>query len=115
LARLHREDTIGDVFWAGHSAIAKSLERIKAEGRGVVVYLREGAVGVVAEGRKEEADGSGSARSRREQWREIGLGAQILKDLGIRSIRVLGTRERQFKGLAGFGVEITGTEIIEQN
>ncbi|MEZ5774881.1 MAG: 3,4-dihydroxy-2-butanone-4-phosphate synthase [Hyphomicrobiaceae bacterium] len=112
LARLHREDTIGDVFWAGHSAIARSLERIKAAGRGVVIYLREGAVGVSSEGRRDEEE-SRPALKREEQWREIGLGAQILKDLGIASIRVIGTRERQYIGLAGFGVEITGTEIIE--
>jgi 3,4-dihydroxy 2-butanone 4-phosphate synthase/GTP cyclohydrolase II len=110
LARLHREDTIGDVFWPGHGSVARALERIKAARRGVVVYLREGAVGVVAEGRKEQA---GSLELRREQWREIGLGAQILKDLGVTSIRVIGSKEREYKGLTGFGVEIAGTEIID--
>ena len=109
LVRLHREDTVGDVFCQGEGAMARVLERIKAEGRGVVIYLREGAVGVAASGRGE---GGASAGSRREQWREIGLGAQILKDLGVRSIRVLSTKERQFKGLAGFGVEILGTESL---
>ena len=112
LARLHREDTIGDVFWASHGAIAQSMESIKGAGRGVIVYLREGAVGVAAQGRREEGS-TGSEKSRMEQWREIGLGAQILKDLGVRSIRVISTKQRQFKGLAGFGVEIDGTEIIE--
>jgi 3,4-dihydroxy 2-butanone 4-phosphate synthase/GTP cyclohydrolase II len=110
LVRLHREDTIGDVFSGSRSAIARALERIQAARRGIIVYLREGAVGVVAEGRKEQA---GSLELRREQWREIGLGAQILKDLGVASIRVIGTREREYKGLTGFGVEIAGTEIIE--
>ncbi len=113
LARLHREETIGDVFWAGHSAIARSLERIGTAGRGVIVYLREGAVGVIAQPRTGEADRGRRERARHEQWREIGLGAQILKDLGVRSIRVIGTRERQYVGLSGFGVEIEGTEIIE--
>ncbi len=108
--RLHREDAIGDVFSGGKSAINRALERIKTEKRGVIVYLREGAVGVVAEGRKE---GGGALEARREQWREIGLGAQILKDLGVKSIRVIGSREREYKGLTGFGVEIAGTEIIE--
>ena len=110
LVRLHREDTVGDVFRQGEGTMARVLEQIKAEGRGVVIYLREGAVGVAASGRGE---GGASDTSRREQWREIGLGAQILKDLGVRSIRVLSTKERQFKGLAGFGVEILGTERIE--
>ena len=110
MARLHREDTIGDVFSGGRGPIARALERIKAAKRGVIVYLRAGAVGVVAEGRKEEA---GLSDFRREQWREIGLGAQILKDLGVASIRVIGSKEREYKGLTGFGVEIAGTEIIE--
>jgi 3,4-dihydroxy 2-butanone 4-phosphate synthase/GTP cyclohydrolase II len=113
LARLHREDTIGDVFWAGSSPIHRSLEKIRAEGRGVVIYLREGAVGVIAEGKSGESGSRSRALKRHEAWREIGLGAQILKDLGVRSIRVIGTRERQYVGLAGFGVEIEGTEIIE--
>ncbi|MEZ5923608.1 MAG: 3,4-dihydroxy-2-butanone-4-phosphate synthase [Hyphomicrobiaceae bacterium] len=110
LVRLHREDTIGDVFLHDRSAVSLALDRIKQAGRGVIVYLREGAVGVVAEGRKEQA---GALEARREQWREIGLGAQILKDLGVVSIRVIGSKEREYKGLTGFGVEIAGTEIIE--
>lgn len=114
LTRLQRENTVEDVFNAGNSAIAGSLERIKAEGRGLVVYLRHGAVGVASGNRGGRREGQESTVSREEQWREIGLGAQILKDLGIASIRVLGTRERQYVGLTGFGVEIAGTEIIER-
>ena len=109
LVRLHREDTVGDVFCQGQGAMARVLERMKKEGRGVVIYLREGAVGVAAQGRGEGAVSEGS---RREQWREIGLGAQILKDIGVRTIRVLSAKERQFKGIAGFGVEIVGTEPV---
>ena len=114
LVRLHREDTVGDVFAGPDRAMAKVLARIAKEGRGVVIYLREGAVGVASAGRKEASsgEGAGSAKSRREQWREIGLGAQILKDLGVRSIRVLSAKDRHFKGLAGFGVEIVGTEKV---
>ena len=110
LVRLHREDTVGDVFCQGTGTMARVLGRIKAEGGGVVIYLREGAVGVAA---SAFGEGVVSSTSRREQWREIGLGAQILKDLGVRSIRVLSTKERQFRGLAGFGVEILGTELLE--
>ena len=114
LTRLHREDTLGDVFGAGKGAIKRTLDRIKKDGRGVVVYLREGAVGVAAQGRTEDG-GTGAAANmtRREQWREIGLGVQILKDLGVASIRVLGSRERNYVGLAGFGIGIEGTEIVE--
>ena len=49
---------------------------------------------------------------REEEWRQIGLGAQILKDLGITSIRLLSSRERHYVGLEGFGIQITKTDII---
>jgi 3,4-dihydroxy 2-butanone 4-phosphate synthase/GTP cyclohydrolase II len=50
---------------------------------------------------------------RTRQWREIGLGAQILKDLGIASIRLLASTKRTYVGLAGFGIEILSTESID--
>ena len=57
-------------------------------------------------------DGRPASRPRRSrQWREIGLGAQILKDLGISSIRLLAShRKRTYVGLGGFGIEIVATE-----
>jgi 3,4-dihydroxy 2-butanone 4-phosphate synthase/GTP cyclohydrolase II len=55
---------------------------------------------------------SGEARTR--QWREVGLGAQILKDIGVSSIRLLtSSRPTTYVGLSGFGIEIAGTEPIE--
>jgi len=55
---------------------------------------------------------SGEARSR--QWREVGLGAQILKDLGVNSIRLItSSRMTTYVGLSGFGIEIAGTEQPE--
>lgn len=109
LVRLHRADPIGDVFTGG-KAIRCSLERIKAEGRGVLVYLRDGTMGVPVTSLGEKAD---SAALRDQQWREVGLGAQILKDLGISSIRLIASRARTYVGLAGFGIEITGTEPLD--
>jgi 3,4-dihydroxy 2-butanone 4-phosphate synthase/GTP cyclohydrolase II len=58
-------------------------------------------------------EGTASEIERSEQWREVGLGAQILRDLQISSIRVLATRARTYVGLAGFGIEIAGTESLE--
>ena len=54
-----------------------------------------------------------TAKNCADEWREIGLGAQILKDLGVQSIRLLASRERHYVGLEGFGIEITATELIE--
>ena len=111
LARLHRADVIGDVF-GGAKTIRLALARFKAAGRGVIVYLRDGTAGVpVAEIPHEGDTGTDAARSR--QWREIGLGAQILKDIGISSIRLLSSSKRTYVGLGGFGIEIVGTETLE--
>jgi 3,4-dihydroxy 2-butanone 4-phosphate synthase/GTP cyclohydrolase II len=111
LARLHRADVIGDVF-GGAKPIHNALTHFKAAGRGVIVYLRDGTAGVpVAEIPHEDGTGTEAARSR--QWREIGLGAQILKDLGISSIRLLSSSKRTYVGLGGFGIEIVETEPLE--
>jgi 3,4-dihydroxy 2-butanone 4-phosphate synthase / GTP cyclohydrolase II len=56
---------------------------------------------------------SRSEHERNTQWREVGLGAQILRDLRISSIQLLATRSRTYVGLAGFGIEITATEPLE--
>ena len=52
-------------------------------------------------------------RRARDSWREVGLGAQILKDLGISSIRLLTSRKLTYVGLAGFGIEIVSTEPLK--
>jgi 3,4-dihydroxy 2-butanone 4-phosphate synthase / GTP cyclohydrolase II len=111
LARLHRANLISDLFGSG-KPIRKTLERFKAEGSGVLVVLRDGAAGVpVIAIPKSDETKSGEARSR--QWREVGLGAQILKDLGVTSIRLLTSSRMTYVGLSGFGIEITATESIE--
>ncbi len=110
-ARLHRADVIGDVF-GGAKTINAALKRFKAEGRGVIVYLRDGTAGVPIADIPHEGD-TGTDAVRSKQWREIGLGAQILKDLGISSIRLLASSKRTYVGLGGFGIEIVDTEALE--
>jgi 3,4-dihydroxy 2-butanone 4-phosphate synthase/GTP cyclohydrolase II len=111
LARLHRGSVIGDVF-DGAKPIHAALQRFQRDGRGVIVYLRDGTSGVPITAIPHEGDG-GAEELRTRQWREIGLGAQILKDLGISSIRLLASTKRTYVGLAGFGIEIVSTEAIE--
>ncbi len=107
--RLHRVDIIADVITGG-DAVRKVLARFKEEGRGVFIYLRDGAAGVPV-----RAAGQAEAPSetlRMQQWREIGLGAQILRDLGISSIRLRTDAPRTYVGLSGFGIEIAGYEPL---
>jgi 3,4-dihydroxy 2-butanone 4-phosphate synthase/GTP cyclohydrolase II len=112
--RLHVE-SVGDDVFGKVKPLDAHMERIAKRGRGVIVYLREGSVGVghQASGRAHlaEREAHDQARERESEWLEIGLGAQILMDLGITSIRLLASRERHYVGLEGFGIAITQTEI----
>ena len=110
LARLHRADIIRDVFGSANPVHA-ALHRLKEEGRGVIVILRDGAAGVPTQAIPSADQNSDAARTK--QWREVGLGAQILKDLGISSIRLLTSAKFTYVGLAGFGIEITDTETTD--
>ena len=116
--RIHRERIIYDVFGPSakreKSYIARALRRFQAEGKGVLVYLRDGSAGVPA---AQLQSGTDHAREdkRKEQWKNVGIGAQILRDLGVNSIRLLETKHRHYVGLSGFGIDIKATEIIDQS
>src|SRR5204863_5967932 len=109
--RLHRGNVVEDVF-GGAKTIHAALSRFKEAGRGVLVYLRDGTSGVPTTGIAEDSTASELERSR--QWKDIGLGAQILRDLRISSIRLYATRSRSYVGLAGFGIEIEATEPLDE-
>ncbi|HLN36597.1 MAG TPA: 3,4-dihydroxy-2-butanone-4-phosphate synthase, partial [Xanthobacteraceae bacterium] len=112
LTRLHRANIISDVF-GGAKPIHRTLARFKAEGSGVLVLLRDGTAGVPVVSIPKSGD-TASEEARTRQWREIGLGAQILKDLGVNSIRLLtSSRRMTYVGLSGFGIEIAGIEPID--
>ena len=113
LARLHRANLIPDVF-GGAKPIHATLAPL--QGRG------QGRAGLSARRRRRRAGrlhpevgrDSRPARRASRQWREVGLGAQILKDLGVTSIRLLSfSRRMTYVGLSGFGIEIVGTEPVE--
>jgi 3,4-dihydroxy 2-butanone 4-phosphate synthase/GTP cyclohydrolase II len=111
LVRLHRANVVADILEGGKT-IAAVMRRFAEEGRGVLVYLRDGTAGVPLTSFSDgEATGSEAVRSR--QWREIGLGAQILRDLGVTSIRNIATSSRSYVGLSGFGIELLGNEPPE--
>ena len=109
--RLHRADIIGDVF-GGAKVINAVLQRFKADGQGIIVYLRDGTAGVPVTAIPHGGE-THSEAARNRQWREIGLGAQILKDLGVSSIRLVTSKKLTYVGLAGFGIEIASTEAID--
>ncbi len=97
------------MFGGDTSRVAAAMQRIAAEGAGVVIYLRDGAAGVVdwAAGDADQA-----AEKRNHTWRDIGLGTQIMRELGLTKVRVLSSRQRDYVGVSGFGIEIVETLIL---
>jgi 3,4-dihydroxy 2-butanone 4-phosphate synthase/GTP cyclohydrolase II len=109
LTRFHKPNIVRDIF-TGPKNMKSVLDHFKKNGSGVLVYLRDGAAGVpvapLPEQKTAEAD-------RNKQWREVGVGAQILRDLGVTSIRNLTSSVHDYKGLSGFGIEIVSSEQLE--
>ncbi len=120
--RIHRENTLADLLDGPETSqkwLGMAFDRFARQGRGVFVLIRNPAArsdGEAEGGKGAAADMSGekhlSARQRNARWREVGIGAQILRSLGVRTISLLSTHEHQFVGLAGFGITIAGTEIL---
>jgi 3,4-dihydroxy 2-butanone 4-phosphate synthase/GTP cyclohydrolase II len=107
--RLIRENVIDDILGAARPKHV--VQRFRELGRGVLVYLRTGAVGVVDA--EPEGEEHGTAQYRAREWRDVGLGAQILRDLGVNSIRLMASHDRRYVGLEGFGITITATEPVD--
>ena len=114
LVRIHREKLVEDLFGPQsnhqHSLMQLTLEKLKQEGNGVCIYLRSGFAGVPLENLRP--GDARKATKRDAQWLDIGVGAQILQDLGIRKIKVLAGREVDYIGLEGFGLEVHSTVLL---
>lgn len=108
--RLHRENVLDDVF-GKRRTLEAVFDCLKREKGGVLVYLQEGTAGVPAGSLAQESTGSSAQRQR--IWRDVGLGAQILRDLNVHSIKLITSSNRHYVGLAGFGIEIVDTLRIE--
>jgi 3,4-dihydroxy 2-butanone 4-phosphate synthase/GTP cyclohydrolase II len=110
--RIHREKLVDDVFGTQsdhqQNLLNAALERIHKLGGGVLIYLRTGFVGVPHEALAEQS----KEEERRSQWLEVGVGAQIARDLGISRIRLIAGREVEYKGVGGFGLTLESTEIL---
>ncbi|MFN0167424.1 MAG: 3,4-dihydroxy-2-butanone-4-phosphate synthase [Bryobacteraceae bacterium] len=120
LVRMHAHCAFGDLFTSTQcdcgSSVRGALAAIAREGVGVLVYLHQNGLGF-----RWAADSTGTKRLQahsREmgpvttQQHEIGIGAQILSDLGLHTIRLLTNHPRRAVALEGFGIRILGQAPI---
>ena len=113
LVRAHAEYLPGDVFGYQQrntgEMLHRAMKRIDAEGTGVIIYLRrESMADELTTGPDGAANGQPSTTSygRLNDFREYGIGAQILRDVGLRKIRLLTNYPRRLVSLPGYGLEI---------
>jgi len=117
LVRVHSKYVPGDVFgfeFLNTGAIIKhSMEMIAREGKGVILYLQTAGKGLrparmtypkVGGRKKKDMNRSFIYQS---DFREYGIGAQILRDLGVRKMRLLTNNRKNLVGLSGYGLEVT--------
>jgi 3,4-dihydroxy 2-butanone 4-phosphate synthase/GTP cyclohydrolase II len=112
LVRAHAEYLPGDVFGYTQrdtgSVLHRAMQIIADEGRGVVLYLRREEHGVDLFTGVEGSSGEPSTNPglRLNEFRDFGIGAQILRDLGVGKIRLLTNHPRRLVSLPGYGLEI---------
>ncbi len=112
LVRAHTEYLPGDVFGSiarnTGALLHRSMEAIARDGNGVILYLRREGQGaeLLGGGRPMPESPSTKSSDRAMGFREYGIGAQILRDLGVGKIRLLTNNPRRMVSLPGYGLDI---------
>jgi 3,4-dihydroxy 2-butanone 4-phosphate synthase/GTP cyclohydrolase II len=116
LVRVQSENLLADIFRAkglsGYNALNQALKAIATQGHGVLLYIEQEQGGV----RVQASDGNNALKKVgpvKMDFRDYGIGAQILVALGLKKIRLFSSTTRKVIGLDGYDLEIVEQVNLE--
>ncbi|MEE2688182.1 MAG: 3,4-dihydroxy-2-butanone-4-phosphate synthase [Pseudomonadota bacterium] len=118
MVRMHAlnilDDALGSLDRGKDADLQRSMELIGAEGRGVIVIIREPRRTYIADMVKAHSLGRSSDRGgQRQDLRDYGVGAQILLDLGVSDLILLSDTIKTIVGIEGYGLKVTEQQSIK--
>lgn len=126
LVRVHSSCVTGDIFGSLRcdcgSQLQKAMEMVNEEGRGAVIYMNQEGRGIglfnKIKAYKLQEEGQDTVEANinlgfKDDERDYGVGAQILRDLGLKKIRLITNNPKKRAGLEGYGIEIVENVALE--